>query len=334
MIDEVTLLLFSRNDIDNIEEIITLYHEDFFEIIVVDSSCNVQHKRLASLSENYRNVNVFRAVPLGTLDPILTYGVSRASGKYIFLLGSDERISEGLLSFIRNSSLEYPAYEIYRLEAIIHEYSLHTRIFRRDRVGIKGYPNEAMEVYGRKFRIAKNANIIHGANMADYFNENSKGQRYGLLESYLNPPTYFFLFKTALSIGFLRPFFLKLQLKNSLVSRYLFWPLYTAIFMKFMLAGGQRFQRSFSLLWSNWFKNSYDYFSGLDEKERKLRLEISMEIFTCGGPSRYLCFDQPEYVESISGSVGDYPSHGEFFSGLVVHRHFNGKCALSLDEKS
>lgn len=332
MIDEVTLLLFSRNDIDNIEEIITLYHENFFEIIVVDSSSNVEHSRLNRISENYLNVHVFRALPVGTLDPILTYGVSKVSGQYVFLLGSDERISDGLLRFLENSNLEYPAYEIYRLETTTSEHSLHTRIFRRDKVKIKGYPNEALEVFGKKFRIGRNYNITHAANMADYFNENSKGERYGLLESYLNPPTYFFLFKTLLSIGFLKKVFLKLQLKNNLVSRYLFWPLYFTIFLKFMLANGQRFQRSFSMLWANWFRNSYHYFSNLNEKEKNLRLEISMEIYTGGGPARYLCFDQPEYVEKISNSLDDYPITGEFFSGLAVYRHHSVECASSLNE--
>lgn len=329
MIDEVSLLLFSRNDVDSIEDIISLYHNYFFEIIVVDSSCNVQHMRLTSLSKKYRNMKVFRAVPTGTLDPVLTYGVSKVSGKYIFLLGSDERISEDLLAYIRDYRLEYAAYEIYRFEAIIQEYSLHTRLFRRDKIKIKGYPNEAHEIYGKKVRIDKNFNIIHYANMVDYFNEKSKSQRYGLLESYLNPPTYFFLFKNILLIGFLESFFSKLQLKNRLVGRYMFWPIYIAIFLKFMLSPGQIFQKSFSLLWARWFKNTYDYFLDLDEEEKEIRLKISMEIFFSGGPSRYLCLDRAEYVERISNSIDDFPNQEEFLSRLIAYRHFNGKCAPS-----
>ncbi len=92
---KLTLLIFSRNDIDNALDLIKDMYKVSDEIVVMDGSDEIQHGYLIGQKEvrKLKKVAIYRVVALGYADPLRMYGLSKCNNEWVFLIDTDERLS-------------------------------------------------------------------------------------------------------------------------------------------------------------------------------------------------------------------------------------------------
>ncbi|MGC8981980.1 MAG: hypothetical protein ACP5JU_03470, partial [Minisyncoccia bacterium] len=73
----LSLLLFSRNDTKNALSLAESMLNAVDEVVIIDSSDEKEHNELVEKARKYSKINVFYALPLGYVEPLRSYGISK-----------------------------------------------------------------------------------------------------------------------------------------------------------------------------------------------------------------------------------------------------------------
>ena len=100
---DFSLLIFSRNDIDEALGLIRDMYKVSQEIVILDGSDESEHARLVKEKKRQclDKLKIHKVVALGYPDPLRMYGLSKCSNEWVFLIDTDERISSEFKSNIR-----------------------------------------------------------------------------------------------------------------------------------------------------------------------------------------------------------------------------------------
>lgn len=157
----LTLLIFSRNDIDKALGLIKELYETTDEIVLMDSSDKAQRKDLREKAKNLKKVRSFYTVPLGYPDPMRMYGLTKCRREWVLLLDTDEKLSEDLKKEVNGliNSTDADAFAIRRLEEASGQkakgsyVTWQIRLFKKDRVSFSGLRHEQAVVKGKLLRL-------------------------------------------------------------------------------------------------------------------------------------------------------------------------------------
>ncbi|MDE1768416.1 MAG: hypothetical protein KGH64_02290 [Candidatus Micrarchaeota archaeon] len=157
MVERVSLLVFSR---DNIEKAISLV-EDMYEyvddIVLVDSSRQKAHKSLLKQisSRKIGKLQVFYAIALGYPDPLRMYALQKCKYRWVLMIDTDERVSADLKKDLHSlvessgaSAISIKRYEEVNRGMRSAYVNWQTRLFRKDKVEYRGIIHEEPIVNG------------------------------------------------------------------------------------------------------------------------------------------------------------------------------------------
>ena len=102
MAEKLSVLIFSRNDVEKALDLIRDIYDIADEIVIVDSSTDIGHSRLlkARREFNFKKLRIFYIIALGYADPLRMYAIGKCNGKWVLMLDTDERISSEFKSTI------------------------------------------------------------------------------------------------------------------------------------------------------------------------------------------------------------------------------------------
>ncbi|MDE1870089.1 MAG: hypothetical protein KGH71_03850 [Candidatus Micrarchaeota archaeon] len=157
---KLSALIFSRNDLHNLELLIKDVYDLVDQLVIVDSSNNPQYRALLSyVSKNsLKKIDVFRTIALGYPDPLRGYGLSKCKNEWVLYIDIDERLNEDLKANLPKliNSKAVDAYAIKRYEEVHLDGSRKSlfstwqiRLYRKDAVTYKGLLHEQPIVSGK-----------------------------------------------------------------------------------------------------------------------------------------------------------------------------------------
>ncbi len=158
----LSLLVFSRNDIESASRMIRDLYDAADEIVVMDCS-DAAHSGQAPALEakmNLRKLRLFRVLALGYPDPMRMYALEKCRYEWVLLLDTDERPSQGLLQDVRKiiAGTTASAFAIKRYENVagadLGAFSTwQIRLMRNGKVTYRGLRHEQAQVKGRLMRL-------------------------------------------------------------------------------------------------------------------------------------------------------------------------------------
>jgi FkbM family methyltransferase len=165
MAKQVSLLIFSRNDIDAALGLIREMYDVADDIVIVDSSRRAQHGRLwrAKRRERLDHLRIYYVVPLGYPDPLRMYAIRKCRNEWVLLLDTNERLSKPMKSCLLDTiaNAECDAFAFKRYESVSAEgskmkfFTWQIRLFKKGRVSFKGVPHEQAIVNGDLERLER-----------------------------------------------------------------------------------------------------------------------------------------------------------------------------------
>lgn len=162
MAERLSLLVFSRNDVEKTLALIDDMYSYVDEVVLVDSSDSRAHNRLLHEKQGRKldKLRIFYAVALSYPDPLRMYAIKKCRYRWIMLIDTDERISQGLkkdlkkiLGGARCSAFALRRYEDVRNEVHSSHYNWQIRLFLKDRTGFGGMLHEEPIIRGRVVRL-------------------------------------------------------------------------------------------------------------------------------------------------------------------------------------
>ena len=186
----LSILIFSRDDVDKALALARDIYDIADEIVLVDSSERKGHERLirAKRSENLGKLRIFWAVALGYADPLRMYALGKCKGRWVLMLDTDERISKGLRSDIGQilDNADCSAFSIIRYED--SEGGRHgsyanwqIRLFRKGDIEFRGIIHEEPKVSGRLEHLDSGRYFIEHVNAL----KGSSSAQYSIMEKFL-----------------------------------------------------------------------------------------------------------------------------------------------------
>lgn len=154
--EKISLLIFSRNDLDNAWSLIEEMKTVAGEIILMDSSNPDLHDKMLRTmkAKGPANLKVYKVPALGYPDPLRMYGLSKCKNEWVFLVDTDERLCESfkedLSSIIKRKcdAFAIRRYELVSSEGRGNVFTWQTRLFRKSKVLYKGLLHEQPIVSG------------------------------------------------------------------------------------------------------------------------------------------------------------------------------------------
>lgn len=317
---ELTLLIFSRNDLSLVRELINELQPFVSEIVVIDSSNRADHIEFRNWTNVKGKVRIFYVPPLGYPDLLRPYSFTKCKNDWILLMDADERLNNEAKRNLSNiiGSDKAEVYGFYRFsglkggEKIDGARSVQIRLFNKNYLDEKGLMHKLPTSLGRYRVLPEKYHIIHliydKVNRSPEYNKIDQFSRisYGNLPRKIRP-----LFKLA---SIIRPFnpddeltggayfflFFAEEIYSGLVTKNL-----RRIFrsVKYSLSKLERF-REFKL-----------------NDRNKLMFNISRRV-NDEGMVRFLRFDSPETVEKLEDLHKKWMIDGsDFLIRLMVKQY-------------
>jgi len=308
--------MFNKNESEGVTRNVRLLHSAVDEIVVIDSSDPDKYNELENSLKSF-DVKLYRALPLGHLEPLLHYGISKTSSEYILKLDSDEEPSKEFIKLIKQKKFSNN-YAVYWVDEENHSLGYKTVLFSRDSIKeIIGRVHNGMEFNVAAKNLPKDIKIIHhtkNRNMGAYLEKLLE------IESYERPiPVYLkFLKHRKKYLGMVPSIFYSFPKP--------FNRILTAISLGF--GGKILFFNSGvnGLSWSIYEYQKINFFESLPINERLLRTKIAKEMIECG-VIKYLGLDKHTIVESLTKTFKWDLSGLEVFRKLLLYRYKNKKPA-------
>lgn len=168
---DVTLLIFSRNDTQNAQELIQQQISFASEVVVIDSSDKDEHARFRDWASKLGTtpIKIYYCVPLGYPDMLRPYAFSKCTNDWVFMLDTDERASftlnRNLGKIIESNQAEVYAVMRYsgnkKGEKLSETRSPQVRIFKKDFLDEKGIMHIPPSSKGRLATLPDEYFILH-----------------------------------------------------------------------------------------------------------------------------------------------------------------------------
>lgn len=174
MTDKLSLLVFSRNDIDDAIDLIKDMYDVADDIVLIDSSDKKIHGELLSRKSrmHLKKLRIFYVVPIGYPDPLRMWALKKCKYRWILLIDTDERLSptgknliKDLISGTDSSAFAIKRYEEYRDDKEGDFFTWQTRLFRKTDVIFRGIVHEQPVVNGIVERASDHFHIEHMAEL-------------------------------------------------------------------------------------------------------------------------------------------------------------------------
>ena len=166
---KISAIIFSRNNMQELFELIYYIYDYVDQIVVVDSSSMSKFKLLKAREKTLKKLNAYYAVALGLLEPIRPYGLDRCKYDWILHLDVDERPSDDLKRDLRGIP-ERSSDKAYRIRRIGKRErggpgselgSWQIRLYNRKYVEFKGMVHELPIVKGSIGELEDRYHILH-----------------------------------------------------------------------------------------------------------------------------------------------------------------------------
>lgn len=182
----LTLLAFSRNDVEGVLRSVGELRDRVDEVVVVDSSSAGPRERLRGALRS-PSERLCPAVPLGNVDLLRPFGLAQATQPWVLVLESDEHLSSALRSALPTLT-NADGYVLPRREQASGGYTHHLRLFRRARAAYSGPSHAYPVVAGRVQVLPRELHLIHDAPPGEaYWRSADRARRY-LLSDLLERP--------------------------------------------------------------------------------------------------------------------------------------------------
>ncbi len=162
----ISLLMFTRNDVEEGIANIELTKDYVDEIIIIEQSGPKEKSKMTAYAKTNPKVKMYNAVALGMPQPYKTWAIKKCNGDYILLLDADEMPSNRLLKFLQKRDFKKDIYLLYR-----HEVSLgnlrtwQLRLWKKGAVEWTGNsPHEHPKRKGSTAKLSKEAYLLHKQN--------------------------------------------------------------------------------------------------------------------------------------------------------------------------
>jgi len=339
MKDGISLLSFSKDDIDNIKELIEDMYNYVDEIVLIDSSNKENKKRLFDFKKknNYKKLKIYWVVPLGFVEPLRMYGINKCSFEWVLYLDTDEELSCLFKKDIRNiiSNGKSDGFMVFRHEKLNGKFSHVTsqlRLFKKDRIIFRGAIHECAELNSFE-TLDKKYYILHKSDCNE-----EKFERYFKIESYISRISYKYLideFKNLKSV--LLPIYLFFSIKIKLLKLenkelsffdYILFYIFQKIATKIKLLKSKNkkllyfdhshsnqitrnlisyfTQRSFSTSWKSikfnflYYFNKLIYFNKFKVPDKLVQFNISQKIQSAGGVINFLNLNNDTTIKILN----------------------------------
>ncbi len=162
MKEKISLLVFSRNDIDKALSLTDHFYDLVDEILIFDSSSSTVHSRLLKEKEKRKldRLRVFYVIAFGYPDPFRMYALSKCRNRWVLMVDTDERLSNSLKRDLHDivSKTTNSAFAIKRYEDVSGTHrgaysNWQIRLFRKDRTVFKGLIHEEPIINGTTGRL-------------------------------------------------------------------------------------------------------------------------------------------------------------------------------------
>ncbi|ADN50927.1 glycosyltransferase [Vulcanisaeta distributa] len=312
------LLIFNRNEVVGTLRLIKLLNNTVDEIVIIDSSDPPKYRELMDRLMKYGSkIIVFKTIPLGHVEPLRMYGLSKISTDYVLLLDTDEIPNDKLIINLRRYN-EYDGYIINRYEVALRTISEQVRLFKRNKVLFRGIIHENPEILGSKAKLSNGEYIIH---LAGKLNASASNySKYIIIELFSRYP---YLLNNLLINRFKR----KTYYKSTTIVHVL-----NAILILIYFKAMSLLKPGDAEMWFSYFMDLLKIFINIPSKYRKILMNISQEIYENNGIINYLCLNNPNIVESLTGTyTWDIPGH-KVFQYLILYRYKYKKCAQDFND--
>lgn len=326
----VALLMFNLDDNEGILRNIRLLGSAVDEIAIVDSS-SPERSEVLSRQVEESGGKLYRVLPLGFVDPLRPFGLTKVQSEHVFILDADEEATESLKSHLRKLTAR-DAYVVPRFEAELRSYTHHMRVFRRRAVHYRHRSFDFPEVDGSIGWLAKTHRIIHHAHYRNYFLDKERAERYSTIENierpftrrYLREATTFRLRNRSISLRGAPPS------RNG--PAFLLSPpmIRAAIGMEFLrdLAVGKGISAaSFGRRYS---QAKWQFFRDLSKPARDELIAIAQDVDRYGGLFGYLGLNDRSYVERLTAGFRWDLRGIDVYTNLLRYRHRHGRPAESV----
>jgi hypothetical protein len=318
----LALLMFTRNDGDRAVASVRDLAGAFDEVVVIDSSDPGPFERLKQTLPSGKT-RIHRVVPLGYVDLLRSYGLSKVHSDRVLLVDSDEGISEKLRAALP-TLVEHDGYIVPRWESSLGVFTYHLRLYcpAAVRFGPRSWAYPIVD--GSTGKLPIDQCLIHSADYAHYLDREDRAQRYMLVESFERPYTR----------GYARQALWPVELSNeeaANLSTPLSGPGVRALlaveFVRNLLRSGSLKLARFHL---DYAVAKASYLDRLPAEELARRLLIHREIREAEGLLKYLGFDDPAYVDRLTERF-DWNLDGPgVLERLIDGRHRRGSPIESL----
>jgi hypothetical protein len=328
--ERLSILIFSRDKLDEVFELINDLYDLSNEIVLVDCSSVENAKRIFDYKTKLKldKLKIFRTAPLGHPNPYRTFGLNKCKNYWVLLIDTDERLNpqlkKDILDIITNSKVD--GFFIDRRSCLPNgkvywkgDYQL--RLYKKSKITYGGIIDELAQINGTVKRLDPNVYFMTHVPYqnikasSDKVVEKSKDRIY-LLEAYTHRLTYSDLanilgYNTDLkylgssvlknSLGSFAKFYLDVKRVNygSELSKFDYSVLYFYSVIGYITD-------SFPIINFDWIKTRNAFYKGqlgflfsFPEKERIKQLEIRKALRKDGGDIKYLFLDNEKVVKII-----------------------------------
>ncbi len=319
----VALLTFARNDVDAVIDLIEGLRGDVDGCVVIDSSYPEQRaKLLRALREPHERLH--EAPPVGDVDLLRPYGLSKAESDWVLLLESDEAPSPGLRARLHDLG-NVNGYIIPRYERSARGYTYHLRLFSRTAATYSGPSHAYPVIRGPTGRLPREEHIEHRApSGAEFWSSADRARRY-LLPDTLERPYDVSYLRNTFGLG---PGTLATYRSGGLPAP--LRPLPDPMVRVMLAAEAVReilTTGSGGLARSRWEqgKARRQYWAALPSPERARLAAWAARVREEGGLTRFLGFDRPEYVARLSTLLPATLDGPSVLRALVEYRAGSGR---------
>ena len=180
-LQRLSVLIFSKDDVDKAAALIKDVYEIADQIVLVDSSSRENLERLRAIEKELVKLEVFHTIALGYADPLRMFGLRRCKHDWVLHLDTDERINEALKKDVKRiiDETKAHAFAVKRYEEAHLNggstafFTWQIRLYNRNFVRFKGIIHEQPIVEGTVEKLDGRYRMLHiielkGSTAQDY----------------------------------------------------------------------------------------------------------------------------------------------------------------------
>ncbi len=154
MKDQITFIIFSMDSPEETNECVKALKSK--NVIVFYTSSDQDRERLQSIAPELK---IIPAPGFGYPEPLRPWAEGFVSTPYLFIIDTDERMSDALSSFIFTETLDENIYKIFRVESSRKSGTWQTRLYKKGSIEWRGLVHE--QPGDRSIKLPKNLMILH-----------------------------------------------------------------------------------------------------------------------------------------------------------------------------